>query len=105
VNTSQDKIEIGDLEIFPKECVVLKRGQEISLMPKVYKLLMCFTENMNVVLSVSDLIEKLMDFDNSVTESSITSLVCRLRREIEDDPSNPQYIITVSKIGYKFVGK
>lgn len=61
-NIWEDKeiIEVGDLEIRPRESVVKKKGIEIGLYPIEFNLLIFFVENMNVILSHDQLVEKVL---------------------------------------------
>ena len=36
---------------------------------------------------------------------TVDTHVAKLRKKIEDDPGDPQHLITVHRLGYKFVGK
>lgn len=82
---------------------VYKNGMEMDLTANEYKLLCLFMQNPNIVLSPEQILSRLWDCDeNYIDSSTLTVYIRRLRKKIEDDPSNPQNIITVRRMGYKW---
>lgn len=85
---------------------VCKNGTEIDLTAGEYKLLCLFMENPNIVLSPEQILSRLWDCDeNYIDNSTLTVYIRRLRKKIEDDPGNPQNIVTVRRMGYKWNAK
>lgn len=85
---------------------VYKSGKLIELTASEYRLLCYFMENPNQVLSSEQILGKLWDCnENYVDNNSLTVYIRRLRKKIEDDPGDPQCIITVRGMGYKWVTK
>jgi DNA-binding response OmpR family regulator len=54
------------------------------------------------VFSREALMEQVWGSDRVVDDRSIDSLISRVRRKLESDPSNPQYLQTVWGAGYRF---
>ena len=85
---------------------VYKNGIEIELTASEYKLLCLFMQNPNIVLSPEQILSRLWDCDeNYIDNSTLTVYIRRLRKKIEDDPSDPQNIVTVRRMGYKWSTK
>ena len=85
---------------------VCKNGTEIELTAGEYKLLCLFMENPNIVLSPEQILSRLWDCDeNYIDNSTLTVYIRRLRKKIEDDPADPQNIVTVRRMGYKWNAK
>lgn len=85
---------------------VCKNGTEIELTAGEYKLLCLFMENPNIVLSPGQILSRLWDCDeNYIDNSTLTVYIRRLRKKIEDDPADPQNIVTVRRMGYKWNAK
>lgn len=62
-----------------------------------------FMENPNIVLLSEQILSRLWDREeNYIDNSTRTVYIRRLRTKIEDDPGNPQKIVTVRRIGYKW---
>lgn len=82
---------------------VSKDGVPVELTASEYKMLCLFMENPNVVLSAEQILSRLWDCEeNYIDNSTLTVYIRRLRTKIEDDPANPQKIVTVRRMGYKW---
>jgi len=66
------------------------------------KLLKFLLINLNKVLTRDLLLEKIWEYDYAGDTRTVDVHIRRLRTKIEEDPSNPQYIMTVRGKGYKF---
>ena len=82
---------------------VTKNGETLNLTSGEYKLLCLFMENPNIILSQEQILGKLWDSNNDYIDNSTLSVyIRRLRKKIEDDPSNPTNIVTIRRMGYKW---
>lgn len=82
---------------------VTKNGETLNLTSGEYKLLCLFMENPNIILSQEQILGKLWDLNNDyIDNSTLTVYIRRLRKKIEDDPSNPTNIVTIRRMGYKW---
>ena len=82
---------------------VTKNGEPLNLTSGEYKLLCLFMENPNIILSQEQILGKLWDSNNDfIDNSTLTVYIRRLRKKVEDDPSNPTNIVTVRRMGYKW---
>lgn len=82
---------------------VFQNGNLLDLTAGEYKLLCLFMQNPGVVLSKEKILEKLWDGDNNyVDDNTLTVYIRRLRMKIEENPSEPQMIVTVRRMGYKW---
>ena len=82
---------------------VYKNGVMLDLTAGEYKLLCLFMENPNIVLSPEQILGRLWDCaENFINNNTLTVYIRRLRAKIEDDPSAPQKIVTVRRMGYKW---
>ncbi|WP_141431024.1 response regulator transcription factor [Bacillus sp. 03113] len=78
-------------------------GQAVPCPAQVFLLLLHFCKNMNMVLSKSQLLEAVWGMNQFVDENTVTVHIRRIRERIEQNPSDPRYLITVRGLGYKFV--
>lgn len=80
-----------------------KNGEILDLTAAEYKLLCLFMQNPNAVLSKEQILDKLWDSEgNYVDNNTLTVYIRRLRMKIEDNPGEPQMLLTVRRMGYKW---
>lgn len=96
------KILARDLEIDTEKYEVRVRGKMVSLTPLEFELLRFLAENEGKVFSRDVLLDKLWGYDYYGDTRTVDVHIRRLRTKIEEDASNPKYIITVRGKGYKF---
>ncbi len=93
----------GDLIIEVDTRKVIVRGQSVDLTLAEFRLLLFMAERAGRVLSVDVLSDELWPNDPGVSVDNVRWHIWRLRRKIEQDPDNAQYIVTERGLGYRFV--
>ena len=82
---------------------VTRNGVLLDLTAGEYKLLCLFMENPDTVLSPEQILGRLWDCEGKyIDNNTLTVYIRRLRTKIEDDPADPQRIVTVRRMGYKW---
>ncbi|AFQ42670.1 response regulator transcription factor [Desulfosporosinus meridiei] len=76
--------------------------QEISLTPTEFKILGALAKHPGRVLSRGQLVEIVQGHDFGGDDRVIDAHIKKIRQKIETTPSNPQIVLTVYGIGYKF---
>ena len=90
-----------DLKLDLDSKKVYKKNEEIKLSATEYKLLELLCQNKGIAITKEVLLDKLWDYKGKYVDDNTLSVnVRRLRKKIEDDPKNPEYIITLFGIGY-----
>jgi DNA-binding response OmpR family regulator len=77
-------------------------GRDVDLTDQEFRLLYLLASHAGIVFSREALLSKIWRGDTFVTVRSVDTLVKRLRRRIESDSKNPQLLLTVWGVGYKF---
>ena len=90
------------LEIRQHQRRVLQNGEEINLTRLEYSTLVLLASNPGIVLTRAQIFEAVWNMDSDSCQSSISTVICNLRKKIEPDSKNPTYIKTVLGVGYKF---
>ena len=98
-------ITIGELTLDMLKMTLTKNNQEIHLTAKEYDIITLFMNNPGRNFTRMDVLEKVWGEHFEGLEHTVNSNINRLRNKIEDDPSQPKYLITVWGLGYKFVKK
>jgi DNA-binding response OmpR family regulator len=97
----EETLAFGDVRIDLARRTVAKAGQEITLPPKAYDLLLALVRRHGAVISRHDLLREVWGYGASVVSRTVDTHVAELRRKLEDDPQTPRHILTVWKIGYR----
>jgi len=92
----------GNLRIDPAKREVSIGERQVELTPKEFDLLRLFASNPGRVFPRKYLLEKIWDYSYEGYDRTIDSHINRLRAKIEENPENPQMVLTVWGIGYKF---
>ena len=90
------------LEIRQHQRRVLRDGKDINLTRLEYNALVLLASNPGIVLTKTQIFEAVWNMDSDSCQSSISTVICNLRKKIEPDSKNPTYIKTVLGVGYKF---
>ncbi len=95
-------ILVRGIEIDEPRRKVRVSGREVELTDQEFRLLHLLITHPGIVFSREALLTRIWRGDTFVTVRSVDTLVKRLRRRIESDPGNPEFIHTVWGVGYKF---
>lgn len=98
-------IHAGQLVIDTLKRSVSCRGEPVDLTAKEFELLSHFANNPGRVYSRAQLLDTVWGYGHDGYEHTVNSHMNRLRAKIEEDPSSPEYILTVWGVGYKFSEK
>lgn len=102
-NQSDTELTSNGITVLPLKGEGYKNGQPLELTSGEYKLLCFFMENPDRVLSAEQILGRLWDCDeNFIDSKTLAVYIRRLRMKIEDDPGEPEKIVTVRGMGYKW---
>ncbi|WP_088890243.1 response regulator transcription factor [Leptolyngbya ohadii] len=100
--TQEAVLRFQDIVLYPQECRVTVRGEEINLSPKEFRILELFMSNPRRVWSREQLIERIWGPDFMGDSKTVDVHIRWLREKLELDPSRPGYLLTVRGFGYRF---
>ncbi len=95
----------GEIRIDGPRFEVKKRGSNLNFTPSEFRILLAFAHAPHLVLTREKLIEKAFGHLFDGFDRTIDVHIKNIRQKIEDDPRNPALIITVHRLGYKFVAE
>lgn len=96
-----ERLKIGDIEIDVTGHTVTRDGARISLTPLEFDLLVELARKPWQVFTREVLLEKVWGYRHSADTRLVNVHVQRLRSKIEQDPENPEVVLTVRGVGYK----
>ncbi|HEY69666.1 MAG TPA: response regulator transcription factor [Anaerolineae bacterium] len=99
---SPARIQAADLVIDLHEHTLMIADQPVDLTPTEFELLSLFMQNPGHTYTREELLEKTLGYSYEGTGRTLDSHIHNLRQKIEPDPSDPIYIQTVHRIGYRF---
>lgn len=89
------------LNPYTRVCIT-GNGNTVYLTAKEFDLLYFMFSHKGQVFTKEQLYEKVWGYDKVQDAGNMTSFIRKLRLKIEPDPANPNYILTVWGVGYKF---
>jgi two-component system alkaline phosphatase synthesis response regulator PhoP len=105
--SSEDEpvLQFANLCIDVKRHEVWRNGILIELTALEFKILAVLAQHMGQVLSREQLIERVWGYDAFLDDRTVDVHIRRIRHKLEVDPLDPQFILTVRGVGYKFGDK
>lgn len=103
VNAMPQEFRFGGYCLDPKAHTLTRDGSTVRLTTGEYRLLLLLNQHPNEVLDRDAILQDLKGYEHNPFDRSVDVQINRLRRKIEADPTNPQYIRTVRGSGYMFV--
>ena len=97
-----DEIVLGEFTLNLRRRTLLKNGNNIELTQVEFQMIEYFFNNPDVALDRTDILSKVWGTNYFGEEKIVDVNVRRLRMKVEDDPSQPQRLITVWGMGYKW---
>ena len=94
---------VGELVVDLDGCRAEKNGKDLELTAREFEILQYLTENIGRVVSRERLYETVWGEDSIGCDNTVMVHIRHLREKLEDDPANPQYILTMKGLGYKLV--
>jgi DNA-binding response OmpR family regulator len=99
-----DSYRFGNVEVDFRKGEARKDGKMVELTAREFRLLKYFIEHRGEVVARDQLLDAVWDYDSTPLTRTVDMHVAKLRKKIEDTPADPEYIVTVHRVGYKFAG-
>lgn len=97
------KLQVGDVVLDRDRHSVKVLGKEVELPLKEFELLALLMQHAGFVVTRQRLIDRVWGFDYVGNTKTLDVHIRRLRSRIENDPSEPELIVTIRGLGYKYV--
>ncbi|HET7705059.1 MAG TPA: response regulator transcription factor [Thermoanaerobaculia bacterium] len=102
---TQPRIRFPGLTVDIERRRVVSKGQDIHLTPTEFTLLTLLATHAGKVMTTDQIIARVWRDTPSTTADTVRVHVASLRKKIEPDPANPQYIVTEPWVGYRFIAE
>ncbi|MEW6194249.1 MAG: response regulator [Bacteroidota bacterium] len=100
---SEGSVVNGNLKIDFVKRIVYKKNKELKLTNTEYLLLLMFFKNIDRVLTHNFLLKEVWGPTHAEDSQYLRVFIGQIRKKIEDDPSQPKYIVTDSGVGYRML--
>lgn len=98
-----DELVDRDIKIDKVGKTLYKSGTMIDMTVKEYELILLLMENKGKVLSKEYIFNEIWGYDSESEAQTLTVHIKWLRTKLEADPKNPEHILTVWGVGYKYI--
>src|SRR5207237_1880160 len=99
-----DAYRFGDVVVDFRRAEVTRAGKPVDLSAREFKLLRHFIEHRGATISRDELLSEVWGYDEMPLTRTVDVHVAGLRQKIEANPKNPEYVLTIHGLGYKFTG-
>ena len=96
--------DFADFRLIPNERLLLRAGSQVSLRPKAFSALVLLIERRGHLVEKKELIEHIWE-SAFVEEAAVSRCVWAIRHALGEDPKHPEFIQTVARSGYRFIGE
>ena len=87
-----------------KSYEAFRDGKLLELTPREFEVMKYMIRRRGEAVSRFDLLDEVWGYDNYPSTRTVDNHIWRLRKAIENDPSNPEFLISIRSVGYKFTG-
>ena len=103
-NAAVEQFQFGEVELDFKRQHAARAGQRLHLTAREFDILKYFVRRRGETISRDELLDKVWGLRAYPLSRTVDNHIAKLRQKIERLPTEPEYLITVHGLGYKFLG-
>jgi two-component system alkaline phosphatase synthesis response regulator PhoP len=101
---SRELVKFGEVELDVKKAQVRRGGEVVALSMREFELLKYLVDHRGRVVPRDELLSEVWGYEPNVASRTVDTHVGWLRQKLESDAAEPQWIVTVRGVGYRFDG-
>ncbi len=101
MNSVPEVLKAGDIELFPDSLETIVKDKRIKLTPTEFEILYCLMQHFNNSVTLAVLLDEVWGYNSDDDVRMLRVHVGGLRQKIEYNPKIPEYLHTVTNVGYK----
>ncbi|HQQ01068.1 MAG TPA: response regulator transcription factor [bacterium] len=101
--SSLSEFQFDDIYLHFGRYEATKGGEPLHLSPREFEIMRLLSERRGEIVTRERFLEEVWGYESAPSTRTVDNHIAKLRQKIEADPDNPKYIITVHRMGYKFV--
>jgi two-component system alkaline phosphatase synthesis response regulator PhoP len=105
IHTGQGIYDFGAFRIDIHQAQVTRHGKPVYLTTREFQLLRYLVERSGSTIPRSELLKSVWGYDAATFTRTVDTHLFSLRKKLEENPNEPELFLSVSGVGYKFVGK
>lgn len=98
----KNEFTFGNVKVDFKKHEVEKKGKQLRLTEREFKLLKYMIEHKGEVVTRDMLLDEVWGYESYPTTRTVDNYILAIRHKIEENPSKPKHILTIHTSGYKF---
>ena len=98
-----EQFAFGDVELDFKKYVARKNGQALELSAREFEILRYLIQRRGEIVTRDQLLDEVWGYDSTPVTRTVDNHIAKLRQKIEPHPAEPQHIVTVHRLGYRFI--
>ena len=98
-----ESFTFGDIELNFKKYTARKGGEALELSAREFEIMHYLIRHRGETVTRDQLLDEVWGYDSTPITRTVDNHIARLRQKVEQDPSEPQHIITVHRLGYRFI--
>jgi len=101
--TVPDQCRFGDVEVDFRRHQASRAGVPLALTPREFDLLKYFVAHRGTTVTRDELLDRVWGLTCYPLTRTVDNHIAKLRQKIEKQPAAPEFLLTIHKVGYKFV--
>lgn len=101
--SATEKLSAGDLRLFPESLEVQVKDELIKLTPTEFEILYCLMQHVNQAVNLSTILDEVWGYEANEDVRMLRVHIGGLRQKVEINHKKPQYLQTVTNVGYRLV--
>ena len=98
------RLKFGDVDLDFEKHEALRQGRRIEMTGKEFDVLRFLASHRGEIVTRDQLLDEVWGYESYPTTRTVDNHILRIRQKLEDNPSEPRFILSVYGEGYKFVG-
>lgn len=104
IQSGQGSFNFGSIRVDVRQAEVARDGKPVCLTAREFQLIRYLIERAGKTVPRNELLRSVWGYDSETLTRTVDTHVASLRQKLEGNPKQPEFILTVSGVGYKFVG-
>ena len=97
-----ENFSFDDFRIDFKKYQAIKNGEKLELSSREFEILKFLIQHRDEIVTRDQLLDEVWGYSSNPITRTVDNHIAKLRQKIEVNPSDPQYIVTVHRVGYRF---